>query len=102
MVNVKVVYGAPLSGKTTHVKERLTKNDIVYDYDDLMQVLTGLPYQQHNPNVESYIKDFRELILAKLKRDTNLNNAYIITTFLSDNLKQELSGLDVEYIKMNT
>ncbi|MFB4471814.1 HNH endonuclease [Oceanobacillus caeni] len=102
MSKVKVIYGSPLSGKTTYVKERLSNNDIVYDYDDLMQVMTVLPYQKHNQNVADYILDIRSLMINRLKNDTKIDTAYIITTFLSNELKQELNGMNVEYVKMST
>lgn len=97
-----VIYGAPASGKTNWVKERLGKNDIVYDFDDLMQSLSGLKYQQSNENLIGYVKGIQELIIKKLKNESKINNAYIITTFLSEGLDKQLEGLDTEYIKMET
>lgn len=99
---MKLIYGAPSSGKTTYMKERLKDNDIVYDFDDLMQSLTGLPYQQMNSNVIDYVIDIRHLILDKLVDEKNIDTAYIITTFLSDSLEARLKKLNTTYIKMNT
>lgn len=101
-LQVEVVYGAPASGKTTYVKEHRTTNDIVYDFDDLMQVLSGLPYQQTNDHLREYVLDIRKAIIQRLKNETNLQKAYIITTFLSDSLMNELEGLNVQYIQMQT
>lgn len=98
---VIIIYGAPASGKTTYVHNHLTNNDIVYDFDDLMQSLSGLPYQHANEHLFDYIMDIRSLIIKRLRTETKINKAYIITTFLSQSLTNELVGLDVEYVKMN-
>ena len=37
---IKVVYGAPASGKSTYVKEHIKDNDIVYDISENMATIT--------------------------------------------------------------
>ena len=36
IVKVKIVYGAPCSGKSTYVRERAGRNDLIFDYDKLI------------------------------------------------------------------
>ena len=98
----KVIYGSPLSGKTTYVKQRLQHNDLVFDYDDIMQAITGLPYQKHSAHAHEYVMDIRRQLIDKAKHDANINDVYIITTFLGNNLKDELANTNAEYIKMPT
>lgn len=102
MTNVKVIYGAPLSGKTTYVKDHVGSNDIIYDFDDLMRSLSGLPYQTANQYLVDYIMDIRKVIIKRLHKEENINNAFIITSFIGSDLKQLFKGLEVEYIKMDT
>lgn len=101
IVKIKLVYGAPASGKTTYVKKSIGDNDIVYDFDDIMQAMTGLPYQQMNPNLIDFVTDMRTSLIKSLKYNKKIDTAYIITTFIGDRLEKELKGLDVEYVKMD-
>lgn len=102
MTKVHVVFGAPCSGKSTYVQENKGENDLIYDFDSIMSSISGLNSHITNENLISYVVDFRNLILNNLKNEGNIENAYIITTFLKDDLKELLQDLDFEYIKMNT
>lgn len=102
MVKIHVVYGSPASGKTTYVKKEMGDNDLMYDFDDLMKSISGKPYQQVNKQLMSYVLGIRDLILVKLRAETTIDNAYIITSFLTDDLVRKLKGLSVNYIKMDT
>jgi 5-methylcytosine-specific restriction endonuclease McrA len=102
MAKVKVIYGAPGSGKSTYAKNIIGANDLLYDFDDIMACLTGLPYQVTNESLISYVTDIRNLIIDKLHSDNQIDTAYIITTFISQELKEKLDGLNPEYIQMET
>lgn len=102
MVKIKVVYGAPCSGKTTYVNNRLGLNDLIYDFDDIMLCISKLPYQEKNPYLISYVIDIRDTIINKLKNERNIDTAFIITTFIRDDLKEKLNGIEVDYIHMDT
>lgn len=99
-MKVYVVYGAPLSGKTTWVKNNIGYNDIVYDFDAIMGTLTHLPYQAKNSNIIGYVLDIRDSIIRRLHRDNRLDNAYLISVFIGKMFEESLKGLDVEFIKM--
>jgi 5-methylcytosine-specific restriction endonuclease McrA len=47
--NTTVVCGPPASGKTTYVEQHKADNDHVFDYDVVMQEITGLPLHQSLP-----------------------------------------------------
>ena len=38
--SVEIVYGPPCSGKSTYARERMGKDDVVYDYDRLIKAMT--------------------------------------------------------------
>ena len=97
-----VIYGSPLSGKSTYVYNHLGSNDIVYDYDVIMQSISGLPIHKHNNNLHEYTTDIRDLIITKLKCEKNIDNAWIITTKVTEGLRQSLVGLNAEYIEIKT
>lgn len=54
---VYIVYGPPLSGKSSYVTEQMEAGDIVVDYDRIYQAISGLePYDKPNellPNVRA-------------------------------------------------
>lgn len=95
-----VVHGAPLSGKSTYVQERKGHNDLVFDFDLIMAAISGLPVHEHNEHLVGYVLDIRDLIIARLKREESLDTAWIITTRVTDGLKQSLVGLNAEYIEI--
>lgn len=99
-MNVYVVHGAPLSGKTTYVQERKGPNDLVFDFDLVMAAISGLPIHEHNERLVGYVLDIRDLIIARLKSENKIGNAWIITTRITDRFKQSLIGLNAEYIEM--
>ena len=95
-----VVHGPPLSGKSTYVQQHRGSNDLVFDFDLVMAALTGKPAHEHNEHLVSYVVDIRDLIIARLKSEENLDTAWIITTRVTDQLKQSLVGLNAEYIEI--
>lgn len=76
---VFIVYGAPLSGKTSFVSENITAGDLIIDMDNIWQCISGQ---------ERYIKPNRLNAVAFKLKDTMLdavkyrlgrwNNAYVI------------------------
>lgn len=103
---IKVVYGAPASGKSTYVKKHIKDNDIVYDYDALMQCLTLRDKYDRNNNASYLITFLRGSIIKQHTMNNNkIDDIWIITTNISDRLKKDLSVIpdeDIEYIKMKT
>lgn len=61
---VYLVYGAPLSGKSTWVAENMSEGDLVIDFDNIWQAISGQP---------RYIKPKRLNAVAFKVRDTLLD-----------------------------
>ena len=100
-MNVYVVHGPPLSGKSTYVQEHKGPNDLVFDFDLIMSALSGLPVHQHNENLIGYVLDIRDLIINRLRHEDKLDAAWIIVTTIRPRLRQALSGIDVKYIDLS-
>ena len=100
-MNVYVVHGPPLSGKSTYVQEHKGPNDLVFDFDLIMSALSGLPVHQHNENLIGYVLDIRDLIINRLRHEDKLDAAWIIVTTIRPRLRQALSGIDVKYIELS-
>lgn len=79
-MEINLVCGLPGAGKSTYVKRHMTDHDLIYDYDDLMQALTGLPSRHRNHDVHDYVMLFLDQMLRKLKAEQSFNNVWIIRT----------------------
>lgn len=77
--NVYIVYGSPLSGKTTLVKELMQYGDIVLDMDALWQAVTLQDEYVKPNNVKFNIFKIRDSILDQIKtRYGSWYDCYII------------------------
>lgn len=77
--NVYIVYGSPLSGKNTLVKELMQYGDIVLDMDALWQALTLQEAYVKPKNVRFNVFAVRDSILDQIKtRYGQWYDAYII------------------------
>lgn len=104
---VYLVVGAPCSGKTTFVKERIEEGDIVFDVDDLWQVLSGQQRYIKPNSLKQIVLATRLFIKEQLKRGAGYwRNAYIIESKLATPLEieKEAEGypFNVEVIEMET
>jgi 5-methylcytosine-specific restriction enzyme A len=101
-MKVVVVHGAMLSGKTTYVRDRITKDDIVFDYDEIAKALTyGHATKGTKLLIHDYIMDFRRLIIERIKNETSIKTLYFITTNVTNELKHFLFKLNPTYIYMD-
>lgn len=103
---IKVVYGPPASGKSTYVKKNIKENDIVYDYDAIMQCLTLKGKYDRNNNASYLITVIRSAIIKQhLMTKNKIDDIWIIATNINDKLIKDLSVIDkkdIQYIKMKT
>lgn len=87
--NVYIVYGSPLSGKTTLVKEIMQYGDIVLDIDALWQAVSFQDEYVKPKNVRFNIFKLRDELLDQVKtRYGNWYDAYIIMS-LADKYERE-------------
>lgn len=102
---VYLVLGAPCSGKTTFVKEHIEEGDIVFDVDDLWQVLSGQARYIKPNQLKQIVLATRLFIKEQLKRGAGYwRNAYIIDSKLATPLEIEKEAeaypFNVEVIEM--
>ena len=77
--NVYIVYGSPLSGKTTAVMEMMNKGDLVIDLDMLWEALSFQSEYIKPSNLRFNIFRTRDLIMDQVKtRYGEWKDAYII------------------------
>lgn len=100
---VYIVYGPPLSGKTSYVRNNKKDNDLVVDMDSLYEAVTMLP-RYHKPNdLLHNVFAIRKCLIDNIKtRYGGFNSAWIIGGF-ADRYERELlqRELGAELIILN-
>lgn len=75
-----IIFGAPLSGKTTYVLKRKRKDEVMVDMDYLFQAITGNDmYNKPEPLVK-LVLSVRDHIYGFIKKNPMVNKYWIITT----------------------
>ncbi len=100
---IYIVYGPPMSGKTTYVKDNKTKDDLVIDMDRLYEAVTMLErYDKPNSLLPNVLAVRKSLIDNIKTRYGNFNNAWIIGGYADKyerNMLQRELGAELILIK---
>lgn len=76
---VFVVYGPPLAGKTTWVKDIMSEGDLIIDMDNIWQCVSGCDRYIKPNRLKSIVFRIRDSLLDSVRyRFGKWNNAYII------------------------
>lgn len=76
---VFIVYGAPLSGKTTYVQANASEGDLIIDIDSIWQCVSGLPRYKKPPRLKAVVFKVRDALIESVKyRYGKWNNCYIV------------------------
>lgn len=76
---VFVVYGPPLSGKTTWVADNMSEGDLVVDIDNIWQAVSGCVRYTKPARLKGVVFMLRDALIESVKyRNGKWHNAYII------------------------
>ena len=79
MRQVYIVWGSPLSGKTSWVQQNITPGDLIVDMDSIWQCVSGQPKYVKTNKLKSVVFGLRDELLQMVQyRRGKWNNAYII------------------------
>lgn len=100
---VHIVYGPPLAGKTSFVRERAWEGDLIVDMDSLYQAVSGLKRYQKPNSLLANVKAIRSTLIDNIKtRYGRWDNAWIIggypEKYHREKLAQDL-GAELIYIE---
>ena len=102
---VYIVYGSPLAGKTTFVKENSSKDDIILDMDNIYNMINfnNSKYVKSN-RIKSNVFIIRDCILDMIKcRTGKWRNAWIIGGYpLPMDRKRLMDATGAELIHIDT
>jgi len=104
-MKVKVVHGAPCSGKSTYVKEHIGKEDIAFDYDLLTGALKHTNEHILDRKVtHPIVMAFEGVMLKQLieEYDNKPKNVWYTTRYPNEFMKDKLKPFEVEYIKIES
>lgn len=102
--DVCIVYGPPLAGKKTYVREYMQRGDLVVDMDGLYSAVSMLPYYDKPGNLLSNVIGIHNLLIDNIKtRYGKWYSAWVIGGYpdkykrekLADDLGAELIFCDV-------
>lgn len=76
---IYLVYGSPLSGKSTYVKEIMNEGDLILDIDNIWQCVSGCDRYVKPARLNAVVFGVRDLMLNIIKTRTGRwDNAYIV------------------------
>lgn len=82
MRQVYLVYGSPLSGKTSWVNENASEGDLIIDMDSIWQCVSGCKRYVKPPRLKSIVFKIRDMLIESVKyRYGKWDSAYIIGTY---------------------
>lgn len=76
-----LVYGSPMSGKTTYVNSIATKDDLIISMDDIRYAITGGHYHQNSNNTLAEVFAVRDFLIDRVKTRGNrmkFHNLYLV------------------------
>jgi hypothetical protein len=92
---VFLIYGPPLSGKTSYVRDSISRGDIVVDMDRLYESITMLPSYDKPDQLFSVVSGIHNQLIDNIKtRFGNWHNAYVIGGY-PDKYKREKLAEDL-------
>lgn len=87
---VYLIYGPPLSGKTTYALERMKRGDIIVDIDLIYQSITGCNLYDKPNSLKMNIFRIQDVMIDNIKtRYGGWRNAYIVGGY-PDRYKREM------------
>lgn len=88
---VFLVYGAPLSGKSTWVKDNMNEGDLIIDLDSIWECVSGLNRYQKPARLKSIVFRVRDALLDSVKyRAGKWANCYIIGGYALQSERERL------------
>ena len=80
--HIYLIYGSPLSGKTSYVNSIATKDDLVIDIDKIRESITGGKLYERSNRLNDNVFAVRNALLEMIRyRQGKWINAYVVGTY---------------------
>ncbi|HCZ47719.1 MAG TPA: hypothetical protein DCZ11_01800, partial [Gammaproteobacteria bacterium] len=87
----QLVCGPPGAGKSSYVRARMRRGELVVDFDELYQALTGLPVYDKPAAVMRYVQAARRALIACLASDHARPRSWVIATAAAGDERRRLA-----------
>ena len=104
---IYVVYGAPLSGKTTFVNKNISNGDLIIDIERIWECISNTTHLAKKPNsLKPNVFQIRDILMDQVKHKVGFwNRCYIVGGFplisererIVNELNAELIYIDTDY-----
>lgn len=92
---VYIIFGPPMAGKTSYVKQNMGRGDLIVDMDRLYRAVSVLPTYDKPDNLLANVRAIHNLLLDNIKtRYGKWNNAWVIGGY-ADKYKRERLANDL-------
>ncbi len=78
LIPVTLVCGPPGSGKTSYVRQRMQRGDLVIDMDALFSALSGRERYDKPKELLAFAASARDAVLHRIRRGGNVRHAWVI------------------------
>jgi hypothetical protein len=78
---VKIISGAPGSGKTTYVRNHVTSGDLVVDLDEVYKALSFQPLYKKPEELRDVVFRVRDRLYRAIRETNDINRAWIIVSY---------------------
>jgi len=100
-MKVKLLYGPPCGGKTTHIRENAEKQDAVWDSDLVILACSNIGlHTTEKLKISSTVYYLRKKFVEDLARRDCVDTLWFACRYPTDYVMSILDGLDIEKIPM--
>lgn len=102
-IPVTAVCGSPGSGKSSWVRKRAVRGDVIVDFDDLFMAVSGRALYDKPDCLFPFVAEARDAITARLLRPSDAGHAYIISGGANADYREKLVrelGCDVVVLEV--
>lgn len=101
---VYLVWGSPLSGKTTYALDNMEPGDLILDIDRIWECVSGLPEYKKPDSLKANVFRARDLLIEQVQhRVGGWNTAWIVGGYPYDIERNKLAGsLCAEQLRIDT
>jgi hypothetical protein len=100
-VRAVVVHGPPASGKSTYVMQKKGPRDVVFDFDRVMQALSGGELYEDRKDLVGYVLDVRDLVVNRAKKTPGIETTWVIVTKVDERFRAAMQPLSPAYVGMS-
>lgn len=102
---VYIVYGPPLAGKSSYVKEQMQYGDMIVDIDRVWECISGMNHLEGKPDgLKRNVFAIRDILYDQVKKQVGkYNNCYIVGGFALVSERERLAKeMNAELIYIDT